>query len=193
MLNPHIFFNHHKLFVCFNVGNDTRQSGAVMVVSLIMLLLLTLIGITGAQVTGLEEKMVGNSKEEMAAFQAAESILRAGEAATAFPPAFTCAATGGYKDNTTTAGCQQPAYWQGVNWSDINAKQTYSVGNLSGDYIIEQLDPVVGINDDNILEAGASMDDQSAGGSTTTAWYRITARGTGNNNAIVTLQSTYTR
>jgi type IV pilus assembly protein PilX len=56
------------------------QSGAVLIISLIMLLLLTLIGITGSQVTGLEEKMAGNSKDQNLAFQSAEAALRAGEA-----------------------------------------------------------------------------------------------------------------
>jgi len=47
-----------------------------MAISLIMLLLLTLIGVTGSQVTGLEEKMAGNMKDRNIAFQAAESALR---------------------------------------------------------------------------------------------------------------------
>jgi len=44
-----------------------------------MLLLLTIIGITGMQVSGLEEKMAGNSKERNLAFQAAEAGLRDAE------------------------------------------------------------------------------------------------------------------
>jgi len=56
-----------------------HQSGAVMVISLIMLLLLTLIGVTGSQVTGLEEKMAGNMRDKNIAFQAAESALRDAE------------------------------------------------------------------------------------------------------------------
>jgi len=37
-----------------------------------MLLLLTIIGITGIQVSGLEEKMAGNSRDQNLAFQSAE-------------------------------------------------------------------------------------------------------------------------
>jgi len=58
----------------------TKQSGAVLIVSLIMLLLLTLIGVSSSQVTGLEEKMASNSRDQNLAFQAAETALRAGEA-----------------------------------------------------------------------------------------------------------------
>ncbi|MCK5498241.1 MAG: pilus assembly protein PilX [Gammaproteobacteria bacterium] len=62
------------------VTSLTRQSGVVLVVSLVMLLLLTLIGLTGTQVTSLEEKMASNKRDQNVAFQAAESGLRGGEA-----------------------------------------------------------------------------------------------------------------
>lgn len=54
----------------------TNQSGVVLVISLIMLLLLTIIGVTGMQVTGLEEKMAGNMKNSNTAFQSTETALR---------------------------------------------------------------------------------------------------------------------
>ncbi len=57
-----------------------KQTGVVLMVSLIMLLLLTLIGVTGTQVTSLEEKMASNNRDQNLAFQAAEAALRAGEA-----------------------------------------------------------------------------------------------------------------
>ncbi|MCF6251350.1 MAG: PilX N-terminal domain-containing pilus assembly protein [Methylococcaceae bacterium] len=56
-----------------------KQAGVVLVVSLIMLLLLTLIGVSGMQSTGLEEKMAGNKRNRNLAFQAAEAALRHAE------------------------------------------------------------------------------------------------------------------
>jgi type IV pilus assembly protein PilX len=56
-----------------------KQAGAVLVISLIILLLLTLIGVSGMQTTALEEKMASNSRDQNIAFQAAEAALRAGE------------------------------------------------------------------------------------------------------------------
>ena len=56
------------------------QSGAVLIISLIMLLALTIIGITSSSVTGLEEKMAANAKDMNLAFQAAEAALREVEA-----------------------------------------------------------------------------------------------------------------
>ena len=61
-------------------GRIADQSGAVLIISLIMLLLLMLIGTTSMQSTSLEEKMAGNSRDQNLAFQSAEAALRAGEA-----------------------------------------------------------------------------------------------------------------
>lgn len=57
-----------------------RQSGIVLIVSLFILVLLTIIGVSGMKVTSLEEKMAGNDRDENVAFQAAETALRVGEA-----------------------------------------------------------------------------------------------------------------
>lgn len=56
-----------------------QQQGAVLAVSLIMLLLLTMIGITGMQTTSLEEKMAGNTNNLNMSFEASETALRIGE------------------------------------------------------------------------------------------------------------------
>ena len=55
------------------------QTGVVLVISLIILLLLTIIGLTAMQTTALEEKMAGHLRDKNLAFQAAESALRAAE------------------------------------------------------------------------------------------------------------------
>ncbi len=56
-----------------------NQQGAALVVSLIMLLLMTLVGITAMQVTTVQEKMVANNRDSNVAFQAAETALKRGE------------------------------------------------------------------------------------------------------------------
>lgn len=62
-----------------NIKHSTKQSGTVLFVSLILLLIMTLLGITGMQTTILEEKMAGNYRDQAIAFQAAESTLRDAE------------------------------------------------------------------------------------------------------------------
>lgn len=56
-----------------------RHSGMVLIISLIILLLLTIIGVSGMKVSSLEEKMAGNDRDQSVAFQAAETALRMGE------------------------------------------------------------------------------------------------------------------
>lgn len=56
-----------------------RQRGAVLVVSLLILLILTIIGVTAMSNSSLEEKMAGNMRDRSLAFQSAEAALRAGE------------------------------------------------------------------------------------------------------------------
>jgi type IV pilus assembly protein PilX len=53
--------------------------GATLVVALIMLLLLTILGVTAMSTNTLQERMAGNYGGSEAAFQAAESADRAGE------------------------------------------------------------------------------------------------------------------
>jgi type IV pilus assembly protein PilX len=152
-----------------------HQCGVVLPISMIMLLLLTLIGITGSQVTGLEEKMAGNSRDYNLAFQAAEAALRAGEAATAGTPVLYTGA-------------------QPVDWSN-DAVTTYSGGTLTDVseapiYVIESLPGTTGTQ----TGAGGSLEAGTPPDSTSISWYRITARGTGGStNAVVVLQSTYKR
>lgn len=56
-----------------------KQQGAVLVVGLVFLVLLTLIGITTMQVSTMQERMAGNARDHDLAFQNAEAGLRNGE------------------------------------------------------------------------------------------------------------------
>jgi type IV pilus assembly protein PilX len=56
------------------------QRGAVLVVSLLLLLVMTLLGLGASQSTRLQERMAGNQRDLELAMQSAEASLRAGEA-----------------------------------------------------------------------------------------------------------------
>ena len=56
-----------------------RQRGAALIVSLILLLVMTLLGVSAMQTNMLEEKMAGNFRDRDLAFQAAEAALRYAE------------------------------------------------------------------------------------------------------------------
>jgi type IV pilus assembly protein PilX len=55
------------------------QSGAVLIVSLLLLLVMTVLALTASQTTRLQERMAGNARDLDLAFQASEAGLRAAE------------------------------------------------------------------------------------------------------------------
>lgn len=61
------------------VANQKLQQGAVLVVALIFMLILSLIGVSSMQGTTMQEKMAGNLRDQYSAFNAAEAALREGE------------------------------------------------------------------------------------------------------------------
>ncbi len=152
-----------------------QQSGVVLVISLVMLLLLTLIGLTGMQTTTLEEKMAGNKRNHNIAFQAAESALVVVEKSLEIPDpnnpvlAFTNLGTGGFYKNTTTVNLSDTNISTSGFWT-TNPVATATISGLTGIaaaplYIIQQLNSNT---------------------------YRITVRATGlTTNAVVILQSIY--
>ncbi len=159
------------------------QSGVVLVISLIMLLLLTLIGVAALQTTTLEEKMAGNMLDKNIAFQAAESALKAAEETLAGPgalPVFVDTGVGGfYSENSTIPSAT--AILTNDFWTD-NPVATSTVTTLGNgidtpQYVIQSL-PVIcpGFCPPDPLKTP----------------YRVTVRATGrSDNTVVILQSIY--
>ena len=58
-----------------NYASRTRQSGAVLIVAMIILVILTLLGVTAMNTTLLQERIASNTQEQVHAFQAAETGL----------------------------------------------------------------------------------------------------------------------
>jgi type IV pilus assembly protein PilX len=172
-------------------SHPAHQSGVVLIVSLIMLLLLTLIGATGMQNTALEEKMAGNMRDKNLAFQAAESALKDAETSLAVLPTFSIAGTGGYYSQAASnsgnilAPDASPKITDDSFWTS-QPTHTSSVTTLGNGistpvYIIQEIGGVADC-------AGAAV---GSGGCKN---YRITARATGGStSAVVILQSIYLR
>lgn len=59
--------------------NYKKERGAILVVSLLMLLMLTIIGVASIKTTTIQERMAGNLRDRELAFQAAEAALSIGE------------------------------------------------------------------------------------------------------------------
>lgn len=166
-----------------------KQSGVVLVIGLIMLLLLTLIGVTSSQSNSLEERMAGNMRDRNMAFHAAESALRAGEAlVVTSTPTLSCPDAGanppGFfmpRDVDCNGTIETTNVWESINWVTQSRNYTNPLVDLSANpqFIVEDM----GVICVNIATPCLATD--------TRRNYRVTARATGSTtNAIVILQST---
>jgi type IV pilus assembly protein PilX len=63
----------------YTLEHKASQRGAILIVSLLLLLVMTLIGVTAVSTTTLQEKMAGNNRQRQLAFQAASAALRDAE------------------------------------------------------------------------------------------------------------------
>ncbi|GMR08135.1 MAG: hypothetical protein BMS9Abin26_1140 [Gammaproteobacteria bacterium] len=82
----------------YSMHQRPKQRGAVLVVSMMFLLIMTIISLSSMTSSFMQEKMVGNAVSREIAFQAAEAALRAGER---------YLASGSNKDNTLNAICNK--------------------------------------------------------------------------------------
>lgn len=60
---------------CDFSNQQARQQGAVLIVGLVLLVAMTLIGVTAMKLTTLDERIAGNAQQRVGTFQAAESAL----------------------------------------------------------------------------------------------------------------------
>ena len=181
-----------------------RQEGAILVIALLFLVLLTIIGVSSISGVTLEEKMASNLREQNVAFQAAESALRDAEidleggiGGTGNRDPMTIAAN--FASDCTTAFtngvCRQPAAppgtWQteivtvsSWNWTDTN--KTVAYGRFTG------ATALTGVfrQPRYVIEYLQEKDDSST--TPITRYFRISARGWGaDQNSSVTLQTVY--
>ena len=170
---------------------SSRENGAVLIVALVLLLVLTVLGVAGMQNTSMEERMAGNFRDRFTAFQAAEAALRRGEAdiadITILQAMEASGDSVGYFEMGDTVDAKNPL----VEPRSTNYLRDVTVGTISGvtaapQYFIEKL-PKVPLTDSSLV-----VGFQSAPGDV--QYYRVSARGTGvSGKAEVVLQSTYHR
>lgn len=176
---------------------SSSQKGAALAVSLIMLLVLTMVGITGMQTTTMEEKMSGNGRDYNLAFQSAEIALRTAETYVQSLITTTDFDSATINDGLLAETETDPDYfssdpWYSTNGSTVGSVQpTYLVSSLYGAqprYIVKYVaenDP-----DTNARLNIGGYGEKLAGAQVTV--FRITARGTGGtNDSQVLLQSYY--
>lgn len=158
------------------------QRGSALIVAMVMLLVLTLLGVTAVRNTTLQERMAGNLRDSNLAFQAAERALREGEKFLRSPtlPPFTGA--NGLLTMQDEAG--EGAFWSAYDWVG-NGRTANGVLEVARAplYVIEELPPVP--------VAGGS---ERFGPLPDIGFYRVTAQAVGGSaEAVSILQTTYRR
>ncbi|MEQ5836530.1 PilX N-terminal domain-containing pilus assembly protein [Marinobacter sp. NFXS9] len=167
-----------------------QEEGAALLVSLVMLLLLTIIGLSAVNLTTMDTRISANMKDRSMAFDAAETALNiAGDTIEPGTPT----------PDSSTAGMLSSSmadnWWKSADetWWTNNSE---AVSDFSGrknstngiSYVIEQPIEI----DSN--GANQQVNDLGMGGiKPVTRFYRITSRGRGPGGADVNLQSVYAR
>ncbi len=159
-----------------------RERGAVLIVALVFLVIMTVLGVAAMRTTTLQERMAGNVRDANLAFQAAEAALREGEEflQQATIPPFTGA--NGLLPMQDDAG--QVTFWNTYAWN-ADGRVSASVHGVieAPRYVIEEL-PALPAEGDSV-RFGALPD---------VGFYRVTAHAAGGTqDAISILQTTYRR
>ncbi len=184
-------FNAHRRIV--SRAGARQQAGVALFISLVLLLVLTIIGISAVQTTSLEVRMARNDYDTLLAFQAAESALRDAEAQIENflnLDDFDDTGTLGLWD---IADLGDPPRWETANlWTGAQSVVAPTVVDgvaAQPRYIIEDAAEVQ--RSESIMIAN---NDDAGGIADRINIFRITARGVGGTaQATVTLQSTFGR
>lgn len=176
--------------------NHRKNTGVALFISLVLLLVLTILGVSVVQTTSLEVRMARNEHDTLLAFEAAESALRDAEAeleATTSVFAYNDTGVGGLWD---MPDANDPNRWEDdAIWTDgrsIVAPTAVDAtpGQQQPRFIIEHIASVQ--RDENAYQQDNQYN--ATGGADSVDVFRVTALGFGGSpNSRVMLQTTYGR
>lgn len=171
-----------------------RQHGAVLVVVMILLLVMSLLGASSMRATLMQERMSASQLDRSLAFQAAEAALRQGELLAASKPAVTAnSCSNGVCgiaafDTSNNAPDQKQAWEVESNWNNApTLTMTLENVSVAPKYLVELLANDVPAR--NSCTTSGDVSNSVCSG--TESRYRVTARVQMDNRATVVLQSTY--
>lgn len=175
----------HRLHLQF----PSRQRGAVLVVALLMLLVMTVLGVTAMQMSRMEERMAGNSRDINLAFQGAEAGLRDAEerlrVLIARPTTCAAAPCAIFRmDLLPTDMRSANATWWTTNGREYGVAGTQEVSDTTRDplEVVEDL----GFVADSLTIGHGPQEGRN--------FYRVTANSTGaSDTAQALLESTYSK
>ncbi|HEY0745249.1 MAG TPA: PilX N-terminal domain-containing pilus assembly protein [Steroidobacteraceae bacterium] len=174
-----------------SVSKRTKQSGVVMFVALILLLILSLLGVTAARMQTVEERMARNEDNRQLGAQSAEAALRSAE---------TGLLTGIYVNFAgNTNGLYAPLFINGspltgMDWTSPTAALPYAGPAMSNlppsvpipKFVIESL-PSVAVKGDDISVSSLNP------ASPPVTVFRVTAQGVGADGTSTTTLQTIVR
>lgn len=181
-----------------NLSSAQHQGGAVLVVSLLLLLVMTVLALGASQSTRMQERLAGSARNHDLAFQSAEAGLRAGErfvdapALTAAP--FPCT-TGRCEVYELGIATQALSYedqaFQNRSWWTANAWEYAATAQISGtDLAVNEPQFYI----EEVEEVTDTLTIPPTGPPPSRMYYRITSRAEGGTDtAQVVLQSTFAR
>jgi type IV pilus assembly protein PilX len=169
----------------------TKQTGAALITALTILLVLTVIGVSALKMSSLEEIIVGNMRDQVLAFNAAESAITDGQdtinALTAIPTATASGSSGIYERDTF--GDFSSTFFDYTNtWNNATEYGTAGTQDLNG----VSADPLFLIEEEAFYTD--DLNPETAAQGLGRFYYRITSRGVGNSpNSVIVLQEVYAR
>lgn len=175
-----------------NKHSARKQRGAIMIVALIFLVVMTMLILASIRGTVMQERMAANLYDRSLAFQAAEAALRAGEDFVVLTPPKPTAATG----CDSNGNCAKPEADDAPVWQDEeNWKNAHSITTDIGDlpvppkFLVELL--ADSMPEQNLCKSTAIDPDAPCYSGPEGLRYRITARSGEAGRAVVILQSVY--
>lgn len=177
------------------------QRGAVLIVSLLLLLVMTILALSASQMTRMQDRMAANTRDRDLALQSTEAGLRSGEriveSFTSAPIPCNAAPCTVYEVNTlTNLADRDPTWWNANAWRyTTTTNLTTSVmalGTGIRDNRMARDDPYFFIEE--MEEVPDTLTIHPSGPPPSRFYYRITAAGQGGTNTSqVVLQSTFAR
>lgn len=171
----------------FFTSDRRKQKGAVLVTGLIFLVIITMMVLAMLMSGSLEERMASNERNRQLALQAAEAVVRDAElnllTGAPFVPFYDASS---FTSGCANGLCSRPSTnaqprWQTINWNSASVTRTFAaaasqLNGLPGQprYIVEIVTPPRSSNSASSCDPGVA---------------NITARGVGNDNAVVFIQS----
>lgn len=159
-----------------------KEKGVALVISLILLVIMTMLGLSAMRTVTLEEKMTGHTYDRSISFQATETALREAEALTGSTKPTPASGSGCTAGVCGLAGATAKDRWEDTaftGWANASPVTSGSI-TLTPQYIIEYLGNTFPCRPEDLT---ALADCKR---------YRITARSNaGDDRAVVMLQSTY--